>query len=98
MPITMTVQGKTLLFLPNGDVAVSADNQQTVEGKWRSAVSGAEPKDNKIRYTLGGADQTPIQALYSFSDPSNQLQVILASRSMTATTLFITCLTTMVMH
>jgi hypothetical protein len=77
MPITMTVQGKTLLFLPNGDVAVSANNQQTVQGAWRTAVSGAEPKDNKIRYTLGGADQTPIQALYSFTDPSNQLQVIL---------------------
>lgn len=77
MPITLTVQGQTLLFLPNGDVAVSAGGQQTVQGTWRTAVSGAEPVDNKIRYALGGADQTPIQALYSFTNPGNQMQVVL---------------------
>lgn len=77
MPITMTVQGKKLLFLPTGDVAVSAGNDQTVEGKWRATVSGAEPKDNKLRYTLSGVDQAPLKALYSFTDPSNQLQVVL---------------------
>lgn len=77
MPISVTANGKTLLFLPSGDVAVSENNQQTVAGQWRTAVSGAEPKDNKIRYTLGGVDQAPLKAFYSFTDPSNQLQVVL---------------------
>ena len=77
MPITLTVQGQALQFLANGDVAVSAGNQPTVQGKWRTAVTGAETQDNKIRYSLGAVDQAPLQALYSFTDPSNQLQVVL---------------------
>src|SRR5689334_9752036 len=77
MPITLTVQGQSLQFLANGDVAVSAGNQPTVQGKWRTAVTGAETQDNKIRYSLGAVDQAPLQALYSFTDPSNQLQVVL---------------------
>jgi hypothetical protein len=77
MPLTLKVGGQTLAFLPSGEVAVAADGNQTVQGSWRSKVSGAEPRDNKVRYSLNGADQTPLQAVYSFTDPDNQLQVIL---------------------
>ena len=77
MPLTTTIGGQKLAFLPSGDVAViDAQGQQNVQGAWRTAVTGAETEDNKIRYTLAGADQTPIQAVYSFTG-SNQLQVIL---------------------
>lgn len=76
MSLTITLGGKDLVFLPDGDVAISEAGAQTVHGAWRTAVTGAEPEDNKIRYTLDAADQTPIQALYSFG-PANQLQVVL---------------------
>jgi hypothetical protein len=76
MSLTITISGKNLVFLPNGDVAISAGGTQTVHGAWRTAVTGAEPMDNKVRYKLDGADQTPLQALYSF-DAVNQLQVVL---------------------
>lgn len=79
MPLTMTIARQKLAFLPSGDVAViDASGQQTVQGTWRTALTGAESQDNKVRYTLAGSDQTPIQALYSITG-SNQLQVILQS-------------------
>lgn len=79
MPLTMTIAGQKLAFLPSGDVAViDAAGQQTVQGTWRTAIIGAESQDNKVRYTLAGSDQTPLQALYSIT-ASNQLQVILQS-------------------
>ena len=76
MSLELTVGGNDLLFAPNGDVAINAGGAQTVHGSWRTAVTGAEPQDNKIRYTLDGADQTPLQALYVFN-ATNQLQVTL---------------------
>ncbi len=77
MSLTITINANKLIFLPAGDVAIDAGGQQTNSGKWRTAVTGAEPQDNQIRYTLNNADQTPIQALYSFDADSNQLQVAL---------------------
>jgi hypothetical protein len=76
MSLTLSIGGKNLVFLPNGDVAVSAGGAQTVRGAWRTAVMGPERQDNKIRYTLDGADQAPLQALYTFS-LANQLQLTL---------------------
>jgi hypothetical protein len=76
MSLTMTVGGKDLVFLLDGNVAISAGGSQTVHGVWRTAVTGAEPQDNKVRYQLDGTDQTPLQALYSFT-AVNQLQVVL---------------------
>jgi hypothetical protein len=76
MALTITIGGKNLLFLPSGDVAISEGGAQTNQGTWRTAVTGVEPEDNKIRYTLDGADQTPVQALYSFTTV-NQLQIVL---------------------
>ena len=71
----MTLGGKKMLFLPNGDVASVAGTQQTVTGKWHSAAA-TDPQDNKIRYTVAGANQPPLAAQYSFNG-SNQLQVTL---------------------
>ena len=61
MSLTIAVDGKDLVFLPSGDVAVSNGGAQTMHGAWRTLVGGAEPEDNKVHYTLDGADQTPIQ-------------------------------------
>jgi hypothetical protein len=76
MPLTTTISGKTLVFLPNGSVAISAGGIEAVHGTWRTIVKGAEPEDNKLRYTLDGSDQSPISVLYSFN-ASNQLQISL---------------------
>ena len=76
MSLELTVGGNDLVFAPNGDVAINAGGTQTVSGSWRTAVTGTEPQNNKIRYTLNGADQTPLQALYAFN-ATNQLQVTL---------------------
>lgn len=76
MSLTITIGGKNLVFLPSGDVAVSDGGSQTTHGAWRTLVAGAEPEDNKVHYTLDGADQTPVQALYAIN-VSNQLQVVL---------------------
>ena len=84
MSLTITIGGTKLVFLPNGDVATVTDGTQAVHGAWRTAVTGAEPQDNKIRYTLDGADQTPIQAIYSVND-SNQLRTALKAADGTET-------------
>src|SRR3954449_12895860 len=76
MSLTIAVDGKDLVFLSSGDVAVSNGGAQTMHGAWRTLVGGAEPEDNKVHYTLDGADQTPIQALYGIN-AANQLQVVL---------------------
>src|SRR5450631_3391197 len=77
MSLSITIGGKNLAFLPTGDVAiVAAGGAQTVNGAWRTVVTGAEPQDNKVHYTLDGAAQPPIQALYSVND-SNQLQAVM---------------------
>src|ERR1043165_4931795 len=84
MAITITLGGKKLLFLPSGDVAIAANNQQTVTGKWHTAGAN-DPQDNKIRYTVAGANQPPLAALYSFND-TNQLQVALKADDGTQST------------
>jgi hypothetical protein len=76
MSLELTVGGNDLVFAPNGDVSVNAGGAPTVHGSWRSAVTGAEAQDNRIRYTLDGVDQAPLQALYAFN-ATNQLQVTL---------------------
>ena len=88
MSLTITVDGKDLVFLPSGDVAVTEGGAQTTHGAWRTLVGGVEPEDNKVHYTLDGADQTPIQALYAIN-AANQLQVVLqAADGQTAIELF----------
>jgi hypothetical protein len=78
MSLSITIGGKNLAFLPTGDVAIiAAGGAQTVHGAWRTAVTGAEPQDNKVHYTLDGEDQPPIQALYSVDDTSRQLDVVI---------------------
>jgi hypothetical protein len=83
MSLTLTVNGQNLVFLPNGQVAIGAGGAQSIHGSWRTAVTGAEPQDNKVRYTLDGADQGPLQALYSINQ-ANQLQIALQADGATA--------------
>jgi hypothetical protein len=78
MPLTIATGGKTLVFNPNGDVALGSGGAQGVHGAWRTSVTGAEPEDNKVRYTLDGADQPPLQAVYGFNE-TNQLLVTLTA-------------------
>lgn len=84
MALTITLSGKNLAFLPNGDVAVVVGNQQTVTGKWRTAA-GTDPQDNQIRYTVSGASQPPLSAIYSFNS-SNQLLATLKATDGTQST------------
>ncbi len=67
--ITLTTGGRQLLFATDGTVADS--NSQNPLGAWRSQ---SDQKDNQVRYTIGGADQTPLPAIYSFNG-TNQLQM-----------------------
>jgi hypothetical protein len=67
--ITLTTGGRQLLFATDGTVADATS--QTPLGTWRSQ---SDQKDNQIRYTIGGADQTPLPAVYSFNG-TNQLQM-----------------------
>ena len=67
--ITLTVGGKQLLFATDGTV-LDATSQAAL-GAWQSQST---QKDNQIRYTVGGAPQAPLPAIYSFND-TNQLQM-----------------------
>ncbi len=67
--ITLTTGGKQLLFATDGTV-VDASSQAPL-GAWRSQ---SDQKDNQIRYTVSGAGQTPLPAVYAFND-TNQLQM-----------------------
>jgi hypothetical protein len=64
---------KTLFFLPTGDVA--EDGTEKVVGKWRSESKGNEVR-NRLRYNVGGAEQTALPVKYSFNE-FNQLVAVL---------------------
>lgn len=67
--LTLTLSGRKLLFATTGEVAdVKAAGPATV-GAWRSDAPEA---DNQIRYALGGMDQPPLTAAYTFNG-KNQL-------------------------
>ena len=72
----LTTSGRTLVFLPNGDLAVLDQDQQTVRGTWRGRAAPGEAGENTFRFTLDGAEQPSVRARYSFND-LNQLQVVL---------------------
>jgi hypothetical protein len=74
--LQLKVGDETRVFLPSGDVGVLSGGQTTPKGKWRSASLADEPKDNHIRYTLDGVDQTAIPVKYSFDD-NNQLVAVI---------------------
>ena len=65
--------GKTLFLLPTGDVA--EDGTEKVVGKWRSESKGNEAR-NRLRYDVGGAEQTALPVKYSFNE-FNQLVAVL---------------------
>jgi hypothetical protein len=74
--LQLRVGDETRVFLPTGDVGVLSGGQTTLKGKWRSNSLADEPKDNQIRYTLDGADQTAVPVHYSFDD-NNQLVAVI---------------------
>lgn len=74
--LQLNVGGETRVFLPSGDVGVLSNGQTTPKGKWRSNALADEPKDNQIRYTFDGADQTAVPVHYKFDD-NNQLVAVI---------------------
>ena len=64
--------GKTVFLLPTGEVA--EDGTEKVVGKWRSESKGNEAK-NRLRFDIGGAEQTALPVKYSFND-FNQLVAV----------------------
>ncbi|HME07415.1 MAG TPA: hypothetical protein VKG25_10205 [Bryobacteraceae bacterium] len=81
--ITLTVGGKQLLFATDGTV-LDATSQAAL-GAWQSQST---QKDNQIRYTVGGAPQAPLPAIYSFND-TNQLQIQLRTAEAKLTNPFV---------
>lgn len=71
----LTIARKQLTFGSDGSVA---DNTGTSSGTWTTQ------QDNKIHYTLDGADQTPLNAAYSF-DANNVLSATFSTADGTAT-------------
>jgi hypothetical protein len=79
----ITIAGQQLRFGADGNVTDNSTGN--VLGTWTSV---SDPGDNKIRYGIGGTDQTPLTANYSFGsdlDNVNQLQVQLATADGSAT-------------
>ena len=67
--INITTGGRQVLLTTDGTVSDTISN--TPLGKWRSQ---SDQKDNQIRYTIGGVDQTALPAIYAFNS-ANQLQM-----------------------
>lgn len=63
------INGQQLVFTPDGNVAATAGGAPTGTWKTQSADQAAQ---NKISYTIGGADQTPVPVNYQFNE-NNQL-------------------------
>ena len=76
MSLKLTTAGATLLFRPTGEVAVIDGETENVKGAWRGSAGPGEEKLNRFLYALDGVDQTPLPAVYTFSD-TNQLTVVL---------------------
>ena len=76
MSLKLTTAGNTLVFRPNGELAVQDGGTENVKGSWRGSAGDGEEKANRFLYSLDGVDQAPLPAVYSFSDV-NQLTVVL---------------------
>ncbi len=74
MALKLTTAGRTLVFRPSGEVAVLDGQNEDVRGTWHASAGPGEEKLNRFLYTLDGAVQSSLQAIYTFND-SNQLQV-----------------------
>ena len=70
--LSLNFQGETRVFGPDGKVLVN----DTPKGSWRTQPNAGEPKDNQIRYDIGGQAQPPVPVKYSFN-PQNQLQAVI---------------------
>ncbi len=73
MDLQLEVGGRILRFHLNGDVAVQEGGHDVVKGKWRTAVEDGESEDNRVRYTLDGAEQAPLATVYRFAEDTAQL-------------------------
>jgi hypothetical protein len=71
--IQVTAGGTKLIFATTGDVADVSGADPVVKGKWQSNTTA---KDNTIAYTIDGAAQQSLAAVYSFT-ADNQLSVAL---------------------
>src|SRR5215831_5384809 len=71
--IQVTAGGTKLIFAPTGDVVDVSGAGTLVKGKWQSNTTA---KDNTIAYTIDGAAQRPLAAVYGFTE-NNQLSVAL---------------------
>jgi hypothetical protein len=71
--VRITCNNRKLLFATTGDLVDVTDNIELVKGKWTAESAG---HDNQIRYTLDGADQLALKAVYVLNK-RNQLQVSL---------------------
>jgi hypothetical protein len=67
--IRYDVNGSTLIFGPEGDVAQLVNGNTVIVGSWQSQSA---QRDNKIQYDINGQAQTPIPCQYSFN-MDNQL-------------------------
>jgi hypothetical protein len=74
--LSLNFQGETRIFGPDGKVSVLQNGQPVPKGSWRSVPLAGEPKDNQIRYDIGGQTQPPVPVKYSFN-PQNQLQAVI---------------------
>ena len=72
-PIKLTAGGTALLFGDDGNVSNAATKKAV--GTW---TSQSTQKDNKVRYTVNGADQTPLTAAFAFN-ANNQLTMSLTA-------------------
>ncbi|HXQ74385.1 MAG TPA: hypothetical protein VN844_28020 [Pyrinomonadaceae bacterium] len=70
--LSLNFQGETRVFGPDGKVLVN----DAPSGTWRTQPQAGEPKDNQIRYDIGGQAQPPVPVKYSFN-PQNQLQAVI---------------------
>jgi hypothetical protein len=71
--IQVTSAGRKLIFATTGDVVDVSGAGTVVRGKWQSNTAA---KDNTIAYTIDGAAQRSLTAVYSFTD-DNQLSMAL---------------------
>jgi hypothetical protein len=74
--LSLNFQGETRVFGPDGKVSVLENGNPVPKGTWRSQALATEPKDNQIRYDIGGTDQPPVPVKYQFN-PQNQLVAVI---------------------
>ena len=69
--VRATVDNKKLVFGANGDLVDVTGAAEVVKGRWTGVSAGST---NEISYTVDGANQPPLKAVYKFTR-RNQLQV-----------------------